>query len=437
MKNFRIVLMLVMFMGMQSIFALESEAEPSPTASEFTPDTEDRVNPELSNTLPGVRILPLKGTDCDGLVIESFAVLTLPSSESGTLYLEDCTTEISSNQTLNAQESSTLCFDPSATFTGDSTFTYTSIDSNGLRDPSPATVTIPVIDGAANNSEPSTADITHDAFLNTITSVSVLALRGTDANGNEIERFVIRSLPDEASGVLFLEDCETEVTVNQELSAEQASTLCFIPNENFVGDATFTYSSVDATGLTDSSAATVTIPFIAEGTVNPNPNPTPPGEGGTGEPTTDNIKHPEVLNTVASLTVLPLSGKDANGSKVEHFIIKTLPNPKSGVLYLQDCKTKVTVGQELNAEQASTLCFIPTKDFIGNATFRYSSVDSNGLVDSSPATVTIPLVDHTVHNENCSCESYESSIPAISNVGTLLMFILTLLLGSILIRKEI
>lgn len=268
---------------------------------------------------------------------------------------------------------------------------------------------------------PETLDRVNPKLLNTLPAVKILDLKGTDSSGIAIENFLIVTLPSSESGILYLKDCKTKVTVSQKLSD---SSLCFDPKKNFVGNSTFTYSSIDANDEIDLSPATVTIPIIDN-------------NGKANEPTTKDLMHTKFINTVASVKVLSLEGKDVNGGPIDRFIINSLPAPESGTLYLKDCSTAVTVGQELNIEEARTLCFIPNNNFVGNAIFTYSSVDSNGVSDSSPATVTIPFTDHTVHDENCTCNAYESSIPSFSSFGSLWMFMLTALIGGTLVRKEL
>jgi hypothetical protein len=170
------------------------------------------------------------------------------------------------------------------------------------------------------------------------------------------------------------------------------------------------------------------------------------------EPETDDKVNPELLNTLPAVNILNLSGVDYNRIVIQRFVVHTLPNANAGTLYLADEQTEVTVGQYLNLEETNGLRFDPNENFEGNATFTYSSVDINDVVDSTPATVTLPIVgavvngdtsdecnttvNPVVHNANCTCKDYETSIPALSSFGFFLMFVLSILIVGIFARKE-
>jgi hypothetical protein len=167
------------------------------------------------------------------------------------------------------------------------------------------------------------------------------------------------------------------------------------------------------------------------------------------EPQTDDKLNPELLNTLPAVNILNLSGKDCDGLVIKRFMIHTLPNSNAGILYFEDAKTEVTLSQYLSIEEANGLRFDPNENFEGNATFIYSSVDINNVVDSSPAIVTLPIVavenndeinttvDHVLHDANCGCKGYETSIPSLSIFASLLMCMLSILIVSRVKRKAI
>jgi hypothetical protein len=196
------------------------------------------------------------------------------------------------------------------------------------------------------------------------------------------------------------------------------------------------------------------------------------------EPTTEDKLNPKLLNTLPAVNILNLSGKDCDGVAIKRFVIHTVPDVNAGTLYLANGKTEVastkslssekasvekdgliavTPNQYLTIEEADRLQFDPNENFEGNATFTYSSVDSNELVDSSPATVTLPIVapsvasnvnnggntgetnttdNHLTHDDSCGCEAYEESIPSFSKIGFLGMLILSMYVGLFFMRKE-
>ncbi|CAA6827416.1 MAG: Putative hemagglutinin/hemolysin-related protein [uncultured Sulfurovum sp.] len=182
------------------------------------------------------------------------------------------------------------------------------------------------------------------------------------------------------------------------------------------------------------------------------------------EPQTDDKVNPDLLNTLPAVNILNLSGVDYNGIEIECFRINTLPNSEAGILYLEDGETAITSGQFLTLKEANAMHFNPDENFEGNATFTYASVDSNELVDSTPATVTLPIVapvvapamvdtennesnvnsnintdtdttDHLIHDENCACQSYEESVPSVSTFGLLLMLLLSIWITHIHLKK--
>ena len=77
--------------------------------------------------------------------------------------------------------------------------------------------------------------------------------------------YTITSLPTTTQGMLFYDNggTYTAVTVNKTLTATQATTLRFLPNTAFTGNATFTYLSTDAAGNT-SPVVSYTIPVAQD-----------------------------------------------------------------------------------------------------------------------------------------------------------------------------
>lgn len=180
MKSSKVVMMIMLFLSMQSLQATTT----STVSSGFTPTTEDKLNPELLNTLPAVNILNLSGVDCDGLAIQRFVIRSLPSSAMGILYLANGETVVTLGQYLSKSEADGLRFDPKEGFTGNAIFTYSSVDIRGLEDASPATVTIPVSANGGGDNCPEdnngtvvhTTECTCEAYNESIPSLSGLGL---------------------------------------------------------------------------------------------------------------------------------------------------------------------------------------------------------------------------------------------------------------------
>ncbi|MFZ2967690.1 MAG: hypothetical protein WA080_01395, partial [Sulfuricurvum sp.] len=109
---------------------------PSITPNETPPIISTNYAPTaVGNTLSGNANDPsiavsLMGTDSDGSVI-SVTITTLPSPTQGVLYYADGLTAVTVGQVLTPAQASSLKFDPSGTYTGNSTFTFTVTDNLG------------------------------------------------------------------------------------------------------------------------------------------------------------------------------------------------------------------------------------------------------------------------------------------------------------------
>ena len=382
------------------------------------PITDDKINPKMLNTLGAVNILDLSGKDANGVAIQEFTILSLPSANQGLLYMEDGATLIEVDQNLTLEEAKGIKFDPNENFEGNVTFIYVAVDSNGLIG-NEATVTIPLFSPHEQVVKPTTDDKTNPQMLNTLAAVNILNLSGKDANGMAVKNFIITSLPDASEGILYMADGSTAILLDQNLTLEEANGIKFDPNENFVGDVTFNYVAVDDNGVKGNEAV-VTIPLIA---------PTPD----VIVPVADDKINPAILNSLGAVNIVNLSGTDANGTTIERFIITSLPSADQGVLYMADGTTPVTLNQELTLEEANGLRFDPNSSFVGNALFHYVAIDHNG-VKGDAATVTIPVIAGTT--EECVCEDYTEDVPVLNRLGILLTMLFSSLFGLRFIRKE-
>ena len=146
--------------------------------------------------------------------------------------------------------------------------------------PQPVPQAIPRVITPVYESEIETDDKLNPKLLNTLPAVNILNLSGTDADGKEIKRFAIQTLPDGDAGILYLADGQTEVRVGQFLTIEESDNIRFDPNESFEGNATFTYSSVARNGAVDNSPATVTLPIVSATSTTVEPTVVTPIVGG-------------------------------------------------------------------------------------------------------------------------------------------------------------
>ncbi len=260
------------------------------------------------------------------------------------------------------------------------------------------------------NQAPTTDDITSASILNTAGATDIADLSGSDTDGTVVAG-VIKTLPQPTAGILYMADGTTAVTVGQELTIPETTTITFDPTPGFIGNATFTYAAKDNDGLEDATPATFTIPVTAVANV---------------PPTTDDKTNAPLSNAFGATDIVNLSGSDDN--TVISFVIKSLPTAAMGVLTLADGTTLVAVNQDLTPTQAAGLKFNPNASFIGNAIFTYAAKDNDGVEDTTPATVTIP-VSTVVNNV-----SIANPIPTLSEWA---MIMLMMMIGFVGYRKSL
>lgn len=366
------------------------------------PIADDKNNNKMLNTLGAVNILNLSGKDGNGNAVNRFIITSLPTENQGILYMADGTTAVTLNQLLTQDEANGLKFDPNKDFVGDVTFTYQAVDSNDIKSLD-ATVTIPLVNPVAVNA-PIADDKKNPEMLNSLGAVNILDLSGKDSSGNSVDTFIITSLPTANQGVLYMTNGTTTVTLNQILTLEEANGLKFDPNGTFIGDVTFTYMAVDSSDV-KSANATVTIPLIASHNTDIIANDDEGQANGDAEPITINV----LANDTGTLEGATVHLIDTNENMVEELTI---------------------VGEGVwSVNEINNVIFTPVAPFVGTPTsITYLVQDANGAVSNS-ATVTI--------SGQCVCKAYEDDIPVFSSIGLLLMFIFSIILGSLLIKREV
>jgi hypothetical protein len=386
-------------------------------AVETAPTTDDKENSDMPNSFGAVNILDLSGRDANGDAVNGFVIKSLPEVEEGTLYMADGTTLVTVGQELTVEDANGLQFDPEESFVGDAIFTYVAVDDEG-REGNVATVILPIV-AHVNVNTPLSDNKENTEMSNSLGAVNILSLSGTDADGNAVNGFIIKTLPNANAGVLYLEDGTTPVTVNQTLTLEEADGLKFDPKEDFVGDTSFNYVAVDDNGI-EGNVATVTLSIV-------------PSLANASIPITDNKRNSRpMVHTRGATDIVDLSGKDSEGNAVTSFIITALPFASQGILYMADGTTPVTVNQTLTLIEANGLKFDPTAGFVGDATFQYVAVDDNGI-QGNIAVVRIPVIAE----KSCTCKPYTEDVPVFSNVGMFLMVLFSVGLGLLFIRREV
>jgi gliding motility-associated-like protein len=112
------------------------------------PIANNNINAGIPSTAAATLIAPLTATDTDG-TIASYTILSLPTN--GILALSGIAVNI--NQMLTPAQAALLTYDPSGSFSGNDSFTFTATDNNGSLDLTPATITVGVNSSIDANNE--------------------------------------------------------------------------------------------------------------------------------------------------------------------------------------------------------------------------------------------------------------------------------------------
>ncbi|MDJ1171700.1 Ig-like domain-containing protein, partial [Roseofilum sp. BLCC_M154] len=334
---------------------------PTPTNP---PEAQDKNGPVRPNDEPSP-VPTLTGTDPDGDV-SFFTVTNIPPASQGTLFYNG--EPVKPGDTFTPEQAGQLVFNPNPSFTGDVTFNYTVTDEAGNTDPTPATVTLPLVAPTPTN-PPEALDRSGPVRPNNEPS-PVPTLTGTDPDG-DVSFFTVTTLPPPSQGTLFYNG--VPVQEGQKFTPEQAGQLVFNPNPNFTGNATFNYTATDSVGNTDLTPATVTLPVAASVITAP-----PEAQDKTAPIRPNNEPSP----------VPTLTGTDPDGD-VSFFTVSSIPTPQQGTLFYKG--VPVQPGQTFTPDQAGELVFQPNPNFTGDVTFDYTVTDSVGNTDQSPAKVTLPV----------------------------------------------
>jgi hypothetical protein len=102
-----------------------------------------------------------------------------------------------------------------------------------------------------------------------------------------------------------------------------------------------------------------------------------------------NKTEPKMPDKAPAMLISPLEAKVTKGPAVGSFTILTLPDPRSGILYLT--KSPVVPEQVIAGRDANKLMFDPVAGYAGDAVFTYSATDNSGAGSSNIATFIIPV----------------------------------------------
>jgi VCBS repeat-containing protein len=302
-------------------------------------ENDTRTTPE--DTAVNIAVLA-NDSDPDG---DSFSITSVTQGANGSV-------------TINAD--GTVTYTPNLNFNGSDSFTYTISGSDGT---DTATVTVNV---APVNDPPDAVDDTATAIEETDARITVRS-NDSDVDGDPI---TVISVTQGSNGQVFL-------------NADQ--TVTYLPNLDFNGIDTFTYTISDSQGATDTATVTVTVIPVNDAPVANNDN------FNTNEDTVLTVPVPGVLG----------NDTDVDGDALTALFVS---GPSSGSL-------------TLNPNGSFT--YTPNAGFNGMDSFSYKAND--GTVDSNTATVTINVgaVNDAPMANNDSFSTNEDTVLTVAAPGVL------------------
>jgi Ca2+-binding RTX toxin-like protein len=323
----------------------------------------------IRNDAEAVAIPPLEGEDSDGEIV-SFSFVRL--SANGQLLVAG--QPVTQEQAITPEQADQLSYIPNAGFVGTSTFSYIATDDQGAISLTPALLSIPVTPG---NQPPVTESRVSLPISNNATEAEIPELNGTDSDG-EVVGFQITQLPIDDTGRLVFDG--NEITnldqLPESLTLEQAESLRFNPNDEFVGNAVFQYVAVDNEGAVDLSPATITLPIVP-------PTNLPPQA--------QNVTFLRMIGREEQQVQLsPLQAVDVDGT-IESFSLTTLP---TGNLFLGDgtAVTNLNQVEDLSPTAAAELLYTPDPDFPDIVDlFEFTATDNEGAIATVSASYIIPI----------------------------------------------
>ncbi|PRY97821.1 gliding motility-associated-like protein [Marinilabilia salmonicolor] len=277
-------------------------------------------------------------TDDEASTTENTAVsINVLSNDTG---LEDApvVVTISTNPTSGSvvvESDNTVTYTPNDAFSGSDSFTYTVTDANGDADQADVAVTVT----EDTNNVPVATDDEASTTENTAVSINVLS----NDTGLADAPIVVTISTNPTSGSVVV---------------ESDNTVTYTPNDAFSGSDSFSYTVTDANGDADQANVAVTISEDS----NEDPNVVPIAADDYAETN---------INVAVNIAVLD-NDQGLDNSPV--------------ILSV----SQIAEGGSAIVENDNTITFTPETNFIGQVTFRYAIVDSNG--DQDMATVTVEIL---------------------------------------------
>jgi VCBS repeat-containing protein len=271
-----------------------------------------------------------------------------------------------SNGTLSLSSDGSFTYVPDANFNGTDTFTYILSDGSVTIDSITATITVTSVDDAPTgvaDSYSATEDVT----------LTVNAASGVLANDSDVEGdSVTATLSDEPS--------------NGTVTFSSDGSFTYVPDANFYGTDTFTYTATDGTNVSSEITVTITVSGVADA-------PTA---------VADSYSVNEGSSS-QSFDVLDNDSSDPDGTQT-----LTISSVTQGV----NGGTVVING--------SAVEYTPEDGYVGTDTFTYTITDTDGLTATATVTVTVSSASNSLAgyvyldgDGDGTMDSDESGIPGV------------------------
>ena len=258
------------------------------------------------------------------------------------------------NGTTSINPNGTVLYTPDPDFNGEDSFTYTITDNNGGSATATVTVTVtPVDDAPVANNDSITVD--EDSTAGVDNQIDVSTNDDIGGDGGDDDNFSIKTQPENGT-VTEISDGVFE----------------YIPDADFNGEDSFTYTITDIDGDTDSATVTITVNEVDDAPI-----------------AIDDELNVDEDSTAGAANQVDVSTNDSiggDGGDGDDYSITSLP--ANGTV------SEITDG---------VFEYIPNADFNGTDSFTYTITDIDG--DTATATVSI-----TVNSVNDTPEAADDSL---------------------------